>query len=154
MLADIRQETFYRIMRLIHSDEPFDQPENLAAFVQTTCQKVMLEFLLGDARHSKQNELPLDLEGKRINIEERHLDFEGELVSEERKLAVQDVLSQMPSKDQQILRMLFLEDADRVVVYRKFDIESSYVRVLLQRVKNRFRAGLAAVSLLERKGVI
>ena len=152
MLANIRQETFYRVMRFIHSGEPFDQPEHLGVFVQSTCTNVMLEFLRGDAKYSQLNELPLDLEGKRINIEERHLDIEGELVSEERKRAVQDVLSQMPSKDQQILRMLFLEDADRDVVCRQFNIESDYLRVLLHRAKARFRTGLKAVGLLERHG--
>ena len=132
MIADIRQETFYRVMRFIHSDKPFEHPEHLGAFVQTTCQNVMLEFLRGDAKHPQQTDPSPDLADTQIDIEE-------ELVSEDRKNAVLQVLSQLPVKDQRLLRMLFLEEVDREDVCREFDVESDYLRVLLHRAKARFR---------------
>ncbi len=132
MIADIRQETFYRVMRFVLSDQPFEHPEHLGAFVQSTCQNVMLEFLRGDAKHARQSEPPPDLPDTQLDIEE-------ELVTEDRKRAIQQVLSQLPAKDQQILTMLFLEEIPREEVCRKFDVESDYLRVLLHRAKLRFR---------------
>lgn len=132
MIADIRQETFYRVMRFVLSDQPFEHPEHLGAFVQSTCQNVMLEFLRGDAKNARQSEPPPDLPDTQLDIEE-------ELVTEDRKRAIQQVLSQLPTKDQQILTMLFLEEISRQEVCRKFDVESDYLRVLLHRAKLRFR---------------
>lgn len=133
MIADIRQETFYRVMRFIHSGKHFEHPEHLGAFVQTTCQNVMLEFLRGDARYPQQSEPPPDLPDTQLDIEEG-------LVTEDRKKAVLSVLAQLPTKDQQILRMLFLEETPREDVCRRFDVENDYLRVLLHRAKARFRA--------------
>ena len=139
MIADVRQETFYRVMRFILSGKHFEHPEHLGAFVQTTCHNVMLEFLRGDARHSQQTEPPPDLP-------DTNLDIESTLVTADRKKAVAFVLAQLPQKDQQILRMLFLEEANREDVCRTFDIESDYLRVLLHRAKNRFREALTGAK--------
>ncbi len=135
MIPDIRQETFYRVMRFIHSGKHFEHPEHLGAFVQTTCQNVTLEFLRGDARHPQQSEPTPDLPDTQLDIEEG-------LVTEDRKKAILSVLSQLPKKDQKILRLLFLEETPREEVCRQFDVESDYLRVLLHRAKARFRAVL------------
>lgn len=139
MIADVRQETFYRVMRFVHSDHRFEHPEHLGAFVQATCQNVMLEFLRGDARHPRQTAPAPDVPDTQVDIEE-------ELVTEDRKRAVREVLAQLPIKDQQILRMLFLEECSREEICRKFGIESDYLRVLLHRAKTRFRAALTGTQ--------
>ena len=135
MIADIKQETFYRVMRFLHSGKDFDHPEHLGAFVQTTCHNVMMEFLRGDARHAQQAEPFPDLP-------DTHLDIESEMVTEDRKRVVEAILAQMTMKDQQILRMLFFEEAGRDEVCRIFNVEADYLRVLLHRAKQRFREGL------------
>ena len=60
--------------------------------------------------------------------------------------AVAETLAKLPAKDQQILRMLYLEEADHDSVCRSFDIEKDYLRVLVHRAKIRFRNALTNVE--------
>ena len=61
------------------------------------------------------------------------------MVTEERKRAVRDVLSEMPEKDGSLLRMVYLEEADRSEICRSFKVDGDYLRVLVHRAKGRFR---------------
>ncbi len=140
LISDIRQETFLRVVRFLHSGGELDRPESLGAFVLSVSNNVMLEFIRGDARHPLHDETEPELV-------DMHLDIESELVTAERKRAVADVLSQLPEKDQQILKMIFLEEADRSDVCRQFHVENEYLRVLLYRAKQKFRAALNGASM-------
>lgn len=50
-----------------------------------------------------------------------------------------EALAKLPAQDQQILKMLFLEEADADAVCRSFDVERDHLRVLVHRAKSRFR---------------
>jgi RNA polymerase sigma-70 factor, ECF subfamily len=67
---------------------------------------------------------------------------EGEAVTRERKDLVREVLDELPEKDRRILRAVFLEDADKAEVCRRFEVNRDYLRVLVHRAKIRFRAAL------------
>ena len=140
LISDIRQETFLRVVRFLHSGGELDRPESLGAYVLSVSNNVMLEFLRGDARH------PLQEEGSE-ELVDMHLDIENALVTAERKLAVGVVLAQLPEKDQKLLRMIFLEEADRSEVCRLFNVENEYLRVLLHRAKQKFRTVLNGSSM-------
>ena len=52
---------------------------------------------------------------------------------------METVLDELPPKDSEILRMLFLQDLDKADLCRKFHVTGDYLRVLLHRAKSRFR---------------
>ena len=140
LIFDIRQETFLRVVRFLNSGGQLERPESLGAYVLSVSNNVMLEFLRGDARHPLHDETDPELV-------DMHLDIESELVTAERKRAVADVLAQLPEKDQRILKMIFLEEADRAEVCRQFHVENEYLRVLLHRAKQKFRAALNGATM-------
>ena len=140
LISDIRQETFLRVIRFLNSGGTLDKPESLGAYVLSVSNNVMLEFLRGDARHPLHDETEPELV-------DMHLDIESELVTAERKQAVAVVLAQLPDKDRQILNMIFLEEADRAEVCRQFHVENEYLRVLLHRAKQKFRAALNGATM-------
>jgi DNA-directed RNA polymerase specialized sigma24 family protein len=55
---------------------------------------------------------------------------------------VREVLGGLPEKDQQLLRWLFFDEADKDEVCRRLGIDRNYLRVLVHRAKARFREGL------------
>jgi DNA-directed RNA polymerase specialized sigma24 family protein len=57
---------------------------------------------------------------------------------------VRSVLSQLPQRDQAILRSVFLEEMDKDDVCQRFGVGRDYLRVLLYRAKEKFRAAMAA----------
>src|SRR6267143_660551 len=64
---------------------------------------------------------------------------DADVVTEERKRMVRDVLAELSVKDSDLLRMVFLEEGDRSVISKHFSVDSDYLRVLLHRAKERFR---------------
>jgi RNA polymerase sigma-70 factor (ECF subfamily) len=48
-------------------------------------------------------------------------------------------LEQLPVKDRQLLRAIFLEEKEKDQVCREFGVDRDYLRVLLHRAKNNFR---------------
>ena len=46
----------------------------------------------------------------------------------------------LPERDQALLRALFLEEEERDAICARFGVERGYLRVLIHRAKNQFRA--------------
>ena len=65
--------------------------------------------------------------------------FDRDIVTEELKQAVRDVLFEMPEKDRMILKMAFLDEGERSEICEKFNVDADYLRVLIHRAKERFR---------------
>jgi DNA-directed RNA polymerase specialized sigma24 family protein len=57
----------------------------------------------------------------------------------DRKRQVQAALSDLPEKDRNLLRSIFLEETDKSEICRRYRVEGDYLRVLLHRAKARFR---------------
>jgi RNA polymerase sigma-70 factor (ECF subfamily) len=53
---------------------------------------------------------------------------------------VSQVLSEMPEKDRILLRRVCLDEEDKDSVCREYQVDRNYLRVLLHRARNRFRA--------------
>jgi RNA polymerase sigma-70 factor (ECF subfamily) len=66
------------------------------------------------------------------------VDMDASLVTDERKKYVADVLNGLASKDREILRMVFFEEAERDEICRKLGVRAEYLRVLLHRAKEKF----------------
>ena len=139
VVEDVCQETFMRIFRILRSDRGLDNPERLPAFVHTVCKNVALEHLRALGRHPQIPENAPDVSAEEI-------DFNASLVNEERKQVIRRVLGELSGRDQQILRMVYLEEVDKVQVCNHFHVKPDHLRLLLHRAKGRFR------KVLEKEG--
>jgi RNA polymerase sigma-70 factor (ECF subfamily) len=110
------------------------EPERLGAFVNSVCNNVVLEFLRSDKRHRPAEDEP------DARPEAKPSDPEAELMSQETKELVRRILEELPLRDRQILRALFLEERDKDEICAEFGVDRGYLRVLLHRAKNQFRA--------------
>jgi RNA polymerase sigma-70 factor (ECF subfamily) len=135
LIDDIRQETFLRVLNFLRSDKSMDHPERLGAYVHSVSINVMMELLRASTRHPAMPEDAHEMVDQSVNPE-------GEAVNKERKDLVRSILDELPDKDRGILRAVFLEDADKDDVCKRFDVTRDYLRVLVHRAKIRFRTAL------------
>ena len=131
MAEDVRQETFLRVLRTLRQGNGVTQPEAFGAFVSAVCNNVLLETLGKESRH------PAIPENSPEQVDDR-VDLDASLITDQRKRAVGRILDSLPAKDRDILRMVFLEEADRQEVSRRLGVSAEYLRVLLHRAKSRF----------------
>jgi len=97
--------------------------------------------LLEHYRSASKN---IPLESNHLELADKILNLEALAISEETQRMVRNVLSQLPRRDQAILRSVFLEEMDKDDVCRRFGVGRDYLRVLLYRAKEKFRAAMAA----------
>ncbi len=128
--GDVRQETLYRVLKVLRKGAGVEHPERFGAFVNSVCNNVVLEF---SRRASNTEEYPAE-------VRDHSIDLERSLITAERKRMVKAVLDELSAKDREILRLVFLEEADRAEICKKLKIDAAYLRVLLHRAKARFQA--------------
>ncbi len=131
MAEDVRQETYLRVLRALRQGQGVSQPDAFGAFVSAVCKNVLLETMTKDAKHPPLNENAPEQADDRV-------DLEASLITEQRKRVVGRILDSLPTKDREILRLVFLEELDRQEVCRRIGVSAEYLRVLLHRAKNRF----------------
>jgi RNA polymerase sigma-70 factor, ECF subfamily len=68
------------------------------------------------------------------------LDLEGMLVTKQSSEQVRKILDGMPERDRALLRAIFLEEKEKDVVCKEFGVDRDYLRVLLHRAKDKFKA--------------
>jgi RNA polymerase sigma-70 factor (ECF subfamily) len=131
MAEDIQQETLLRVLKALRVGSGVSQPERFGAFVNSVCNHVLLEFL------HKESRQPVGLENSPEPADDR-IDMDASLVTDERKKAVADILDGLASKDREILRLVFFEEAGRDEICLKLGVRTDYLRVLLHRAKEKF----------------
>jgi hypothetical protein len=52
------------------------------------------------------------------------------------------ILGELPEKDRELLRRVLFKEEDKDLVCREFHVDRAYFRVLLSRVRRRYKAGL------------
>ena len=132
LVEDVSQETFKRLFIHFRSGKSLDNPASLPAFVHVVCHNVMLEMLRFHRRHEHLEE----------NAPEPHdpsPDPESQMVTSERREGVRKLLEQLPAKDQELLQRL-LEGQDRDVVSKALRVDRDYLRVLLHRALEKYKA--------------
>jgi len=132
LIEDVRQETFLRVLRALRSPQGIRDPRYLGSFVNSVCNNVVREFLRSEGREPPAPEDPLR--------EAPDPDPEASLISKERQVLVRRVIEELPTRDQELLRAFFLEECDRDKICARFGVDREYLRVLLHRAKNQFRA--------------
>ncbi len=132
-LDDIRQETFRRVLEVLKRDGGVRQPERFGAFVNSVCKNVAHEFDRDDRRNQTE------LTEEHLEPPDKIIDIEGALISQETKEKVRQILSGMAPRDRDLLRAVFLEEADKDEVCRRHGVDRAYLRVCLFRAKERFK---------------
>jgi RNA polymerase sigma-70 factor (ECF subfamily) len=132
LIEDVRQETLLRVLQTLRRKGGVEHPERFGAFVNAVCNNVLLEFCRSERRHDA-------LEDQTHEPADPHVDLDEPLVDFDRKRQVQAALSDLPEKDRNLLRSIFLEETDKSEICRRYRVEGDYLRVLLHRAKARFR---------------
>ena len=132
-MEDLRQETFARVFVTLRS-AGLRQPERLGAFVNSVCKNVLLEHYRASSRENPVEEE----EGE--NIPDPSLDVVGILTHKEMQQKVRQVLDELSERDRRLLREIFLEERDKDRVCKDFNVDRDYLRVLLHRAKQAFKA--------------
>ena len=130
-VEDLRQETYIRVFVKLRADG-IRQPERLGAFVNSTCNNVLMEFYRSSSRTSPWDDSYLEMPDHAV-------DTEGVLITKQMKQRVRQVIGELPKKDRDLLWALFLEEKDKDEVCKQFGVDRDYFRVLLHRAKDKFR---------------
>ena len=136
-VEDLKQETFFRVLRLVRSPGGVRDAERLGPLVNSVCNHVMSEQY-----RKNQRVEPLDIEAAH-RIPSQAQSALGRMLAKHQQETVQFVLGELNTRDQKMLRLVFLEEADKDDVCREFGVEREYLRVLLHRAKNAFRKAYA-----------
>jgi RNA polymerase sigma-70 factor (ECF subfamily) len=131
-VEDLRQETFIRVIAALRRDGGVRQPERFGAFVNSICNNVLLEYY----RSSSKNQ---PMEDAHLEIPDKVLDLEGMLITKQSSEHVRRILEEMPQRDRDLLRRIFLEEKDKDAVCQEFGVDREYLRVLVHRAKDKFR---------------
>lgn len=130
---DLRQETYRRVFDAVRKEGGVREPERFGAFVNSICKNVLSEYYRSSGRVQQMDETHLETPDK-------VLDLEGMLVSKQSAERVRQILAEMPQRDREILRAIFLEEKEKDTVCREFGVDRNYLRVLVHRAKDKFKA--------------
>jgi RNA polymerase sigma-70 factor, ECF subfamily len=133
-VEDVRQETFARVLNGLKKPGALRQPESLGAFVNTVCNNVLFEHYRASSRNQ-----PLDEEDS-ARLPATGADAHSLAAAGQLKLKVRQILLDLPLRDRSLLKAVFLDERDRDEVCREFSVDREYLRVLLHRAKQEFKA--------------
>jgi RNA polymerase sigma-70 factor, ECF subfamily len=133
MIEDVRQETMLRVLKALRHGPGVTHPERFGSFVNSVANNVLLELT------HKQSKHPL-MEADAPEPQDNRVDLDAAVITAERKRMVSGILDEMSSKDRDILRLVFFEDADRADICNRLKVDGDYLRVLLHRAKAKFAA--------------
>jgi RNA polymerase sigma-70 factor (ECF subfamily) len=132
-MEDLKQETFIRVIRAVRKEGGVHHPERFGAFVNSICNNVLLEYYRTVGKNPQLDETHME-------IPDKVLDLEGMMVSKQASERVRKIISALPKRDRDLLKAVFLEDKDKDVVCREIGVDRDYLRVLLHRAKDKFKA--------------
>jgi RNA polymerase sigma-70 factor (ECF subfamily) len=133
-IEDVRQETFARVLSVLRKDGGLRQPERLGAFVNTVCNHVLFEHYRSAGRSES-----LDVEG-RPEPTAKGADALEMAAAGQIKDKVREILLDLDPRDRSLLKAVFIDERDRDEVCRDFGVDRDYLRVMLHRAKQEFKA--------------
>ena len=131
-VEDICQETFTRALAALRKNG-IRQPERLGSFVNSICNHVLQEFYRSNGR---ETELKDEDQGRLRDLSISAFD---QISVREQQRQVRQILDELPEKDRELIRAIFLEERDKDVVCRELGVTRQYLRVLLCRAKQQFK---------------
>jgi len=126
-IDEVRQEVFFRTLERLPS---LEDGRKLGAFVNSICNNVLFEHYRADRRS-----VPLD-DADPVAVSS---DLEAAHDSARSDARVRRVLATLTGRDTDILRAVFIEEADKDEVCARYGVDREYLRVLLHRAKSKFR---------------
>lgn len=126
-IDEVRQEVFTRC--IAHLDQ-LNDARKLGAFVNSICNRVLMEYYRAEGRTESLEE--------QSDIADTS-SMDAAFDSARNTARVRRVLKTLPQRDAEILRAVFLEEADKEEICRRFGIERDYLRVLVHRAKEKFK---------------
>jgi RNA polymerase sigma-70 factor (ECF subfamily) len=133
-IEDVRQETFARVLTTLRRENGLRQPERLGAFVSTVCNNVLFEHYRSTSRSESLDE------EDRPELPATGASAHDIAVAKQLRGKVREILEEMPARDRAVLKAIFLDERDRDEVCREFGVDGEYLRVLLFRAKQNFKA--------------
>jgi RNA polymerase sigma-70 factor (ECF subfamily) len=131
-IEDVQQETFARVFRGI-AEHRIAQPERLGAFVNAVCTNVLREHYRSTCREIPSADNFADAIPNPSNGRDA---FAQVQLQQE----VRQILAGLSKKDRALMKALFLEERDKDKVCRDFGVSREYLRVLIYRAKQSFKA--------------
>ena len=132
-IEDVRQETFTRVFAALQAGK-IRQPDRLGAYVNSMCNNVLLEHYRASSRDTSLEE------DEEQDFPALGVDVLGAIASKQMAQKIREILDEMPERDRRLLREVFLEERDKDDVCRDFGVDRDYLRVLLHRAKQSFKA--------------
>lgn len=132
-IEDVQQETFARVFRGI-VEHRIAQPERLGAFVNAVCTNVLREGYRSTCREVPAPDAFADA------IPDPAMGATDALAQLQMQQEVRQILAGLPKKDQHLMKALFLDERDKDEVCRDFGVTRQYLRVLIYRAKQSFKA--------------
>lgn len=132
LVEDVKQETFLRVIRALREKGLASAP-SLGAFVNSVCNNVLFETYRAQSRARLAEPEPLE------TLEAPSASVESAMVDRAEHTRVRRALAELPERDQQLIRWLFFEEQPKDEICRRLGIDRPYLRVMLHRVKGRFR---------------
>ncbi len=137
VVDDLRQETFSRVLKTLRTDGGLRDASRLGAFVNSVCNHVLQE-------HFRSIHKGVALDESHAQIPDKVLNLESLVIALEIQTKIRRLISQLPERDQAILRAIFLEEREKDEVCGRFGVSRDYLRVLIHRAKGKLRTQLGA----------
>ena len=132
-IEDVRQETFARVLSALRGGK-IRQPERLGAYVNSMCNNVLLEHY----RSSQRDTSIEDMEEPELPA--KVVDLLGALAARQMEEKVREILEDLSERDRRLLKEVFIDERDKDEVCHDFGVDRDYLRVLLYRAKQSFKA--------------
>ena len=132
-VEDLKQDTFIRVLAAVRKEGGVRQPERFGAFVNSICNNVLLEYYRSLGKNQQMDDTHQE-------IPDKVLDLEGVMLSKQCSEQVRKILWELPARDRELLRAVFLEEKEKDAVCREIGVDRNYLRVLLHRAKHKFKA--------------
>ena len=134
LVDDAIQETFLRVLRAVRQPGGIQSPGGFGSFVNSVCNNVLFELYRSNSRVDSLGE------DTGSQIRDTHASAEESVAVDEERAVVRKVLATLPQKEKQLLEWLFFEERDKDEICQTLGIDRNYLRVLVHRAKQRFKA--------------
>ena len=134
-IEDVRQETFVRVLSQLRGGKGLRQADRLGAYVNSVCNHVLLEHY----RSKSKTESNIEEESEMAFVS-REPDALSVVEAKENARVVQRILRELPRRDRSLLRSVLLDERDKDEVCAEFGVSRAYLRVLVHRAKQSFKA--------------
>lgn len=136
-MEDVRQETLARVLASLQKDSGPQQPERFGAYVNSVCNNVLLEHYRAASRSRMDS---IEENENAASISSHEPDALHQLLSQSEVQTVRKILDRLGDRDRRLLRALFFEEKDKDEICQELGVDRQYMRVLLHRAKQSFKA--------------